>query len=247
MIIYPTIELMNGHCVSLVRGRIDEPQIWHVDPIEKAMEFAAAGAEWVHITDFDAIGGTEGNRDLVDEIIKRAGTPIQLGGGFRSMHAIEDGVERGAGRIVLGTVALAQPDLVKHAAKLFPDQIVLAIDVYKGRVMSHGWRQTSAFTPEEFLKTFEDDPLAAIIVTDIDADLDEADDALALTTRLAGLAKAPVISSGLVRSLDDISRLKFVPRVSGAIVGRAIFNRSVDVGEALALALEPTGAVAEFI
>ena len=247
MILYPTIELQNGRCVSLFRGRLEEPQIWHVDPVEKAKAFASAGAEWLHVTDFDAISGEDRNRDLIDEIIRKAGLPVQLGGGFRTLQGIEEGLERGAGRIVVGTLALLQPDLVKQAAKLYPDQIALAIDVYQGRVMSDGWRQASAFTAEEFLTMFERDPLAAIIVTDIDADLDESEDALALTTLLAAKATAPVIARGAARSLDDISRLKYVPHVSGAIIGRALFDRSVDLAEALALASEPTGLTPEFI
>lgn len=247
MILYPTIELQNGRCVSLFRGRLEEPQIWHVDPVKKAVEFAAAGSEWVHVTDFDAISGSDRNRDIVDEIIRKAGAPVQIGGGFRSIPAIEAAIERGAGRIVLGTIALLQPNLVKKAAKLFPDQITLAVDVYQGRVMSDGWREASSFSPEDFLQTFEKDPLAAVIVTDIDANLDEAEDALALTTHLASLAKAPVIARGIARSLDDISRLKYVPYVSGAIIGRALFDRSLNLEEALALAGEPTGATAEFL
>lgn len=247
MLLYPMIELQNGRCVSLNRGRLDEPQIWHVDPVKKAHEFAEAGAQWLHITDFDAIAGDDRNRALIDEIIRVAGVPIQLGGGFRTFQSIEEGVDRGLGRIVLGTVALLQPELAKRAAHTFPDQIVLAVDVYKGLVMSDGWRQTSAFEPERFLETFSNDPLSAIIVTDIDADFEEAEDALALVTHLAKLAKAPVIARGLARSLDDISRLKYVPHVSGAIIGRALFDRSVDIRDAITLAAEPIGAKAEFV
>lgn len=247
MILYPTIELQNGRCVSLFRGRLEEPQIWHVDPVQKAVEFAKAGAEWIHVTDFDAIAGDDRNRALIDEIIIKAGTPVQLGGGFRSLAAITDAVDRGVGRVVLSTIALLQPDLVKQAARSFPDQIVLAVDVYKGQIMSDGWRETSAYTPEEFLGWFDDDPLAAIIVTDIDADLDEAEDALALVTRLADVARAPVISRGIARSLDGISRLKYVPKVSGAIVGRALFDKTVDLQEALAIASEPTGRAVPMI
>lgn len=247
MILYPTIELQNGRCVSLFRGRLEEPQIWHVDPVEKAIEFARAGAQWVHVTDFDAIAGDDRNRALVDDIIRNAGLPVQLGGGFRTLQSIEDGIDRGAGRIVVGTVALLQPDLVKTAAKAFPDQIVLAVDVFQGRVMSDGWRSPSAFGPAEFLSHFDADPLAAIIVTDIDADLGDAEDALAVITDLAQRAKAPVIARGLARSLDDLSRLKYVPHVSGSIIGRALFDRSVDIADALAIAEETEGARARFI
>lgn len=247
MILYPTIELQNGRCVSLFRGRMEEPQIWHVDPLNKVREFVDAGAEWIHITDFDAIVGDDRNQGLIDEMIKVAGIPIQLGGGFRTMQSIEEGVDRGLGRIVVGTVALLQPDLVKQSAHAFPDQIALAVDVYKGRIMSDGWRETSTYTPEEFLQTFEGTPLSAIIVTDIDATLSEAEDSLALITHLAGLVKTPVIARGLARSLDDVSRLKYVPHISGAIIGRALFDRSVELEEALAIALEPFGTKAEFV
>ncbi len=247
MLLYPMIELQNGRCVSLFRGRLDEPQIWHVDPVKKALEFVEAGAEWIHITDFDAISGDDRNRALIDEIIKVAGVPVQLGGGFRTLQSIEEGFDRGLGRIVLGTIALLQPELAKQAAHSFPDQIVLAVDVYQGLVMSDGWREASAFEPEKFLDTYSGDPLSAIIVTDIDADLEEAEDALALVTRLAKLANAPVIASGLARSLDDISRLKYVPHVSGAIIGRALFDRSVDIHDAISLANEPVGARAKFV
>ena len=247
MILYPTIELQNGRCVSLFRGRLEEPQIWHVDPVQKAIEFAKAGASWIHITDFDAIAGDDRNRELIDEIIVKAGAPIQLGGGFRSMAGIQDAVDRGVGRVVLGSLALYQPEVVKQAAKAFPDQIVLAVDVYKGSVMSDGWRKTSAWTPEDFLQQFESDPLAAIIVTDIDANLDEAEDSVALVTHLADVARAPVIASGMARSLDGISRLKYVPKVAGAIIGRALFDKSVDLEEALAIAEEPVGRAAEMI
>ncbi|PRY22566.1 1-(5-phosphoribosyl)-5-[(5-phosphoribosylamino)methylideneamino] imidazole-4-carboxamide isomerase [Aliiruegeria haliotis] len=246
MILYPTIELLDGRCVSLFRGNIDEPQIWHVDPLERAISFAQAGAEWIHITDFDGVGGSDRNTELLREIIGQCGTSVQLGGGFRSLQSIADWIEAGAGRIVVGTLAVLAPDIVKEAAKLFPDQIVLAIDVYKGKVVSNGWRETSSFEPEDLLRVYESDPLAAIIVTDIDADLDEAEDSLALITRMAEIARAPVIASGLSRSIDDLARLKYVPHISGAIIGRALFNRSVALEDALALVAEPTGPTAKF-
>lgn len=246
MIIYPTIELQNGHCVSLNRGRIDEPQIWHVDPVEKAHGFAEAGAEWIHVTDFDGIAGGAGNNEILQGIIDHSGAPVQLGGGFRSIHQITDWIERGAARIVVGTLAILQPNVVKEAAKRFPDQIVVAVDVFKGKIMSDGWRVPSAIEPQSFIETFEKDPLAGIIVTDIDADLEEAEDSLALVTQLAGVAKAPVIASGLSRSLDDLSRLKYVPYISGAIIGRALFDHSVDLAEALALAKPEPEQIAAF-
>ena len=247
MILYPTIEIQQGRCVSLFRGRLEEPQIWHVDPLAKARSFAEAGAEWIHVTDFDAIQGDDRNQDLLEELILKAGAPIQLGGGFRSLPRIEEWIDRGAGRIVVGTLAILAPDMVKEAAKLYPDQIVLAVDVFKGKVMGDGWRNPSAFDPISFIQHFETDPLAAIQVTDIDADLEEAEDSLALISSIAGVAKAPVIASGLTRSLDDLARLKYEPHISGAIMGRALFDRSVEIADAMEMLQEAPEAVAEFI
>ncbi len=247
MMLYPMIELLEGRCVSLFRGRTDEPQIWHVDPVEKAMSFAKAGAEWIQITDFDAMSGNERNADLIREIILTAGIQVQLGGGFRSLERITDWIDQGVGRIVVGTLALLQPDLVKEAAKLCPDQIVLAVDVYEGLVVSDGWRQKSAFTPSAFLKAFENDPFAAVIVTDIDADIGDAEDSIALITQLASEARTPVIARGLTRTLDDLSRLKYVPHVSGALIGRALFDRSIDIEAALKVVKPEVGSRAKFI
>ncbi|MFT4716205.1 MAG: phosphoribosylformimino-5-aminoimidazole carboxamide ribotide isomerase [Paracoccaceae bacterium] len=247
MIIYPTIELQNGSCVSLHRGRLDEPHVWHVDPLEKARKFAEAGAEWLAITDFDAMIGDDRNSDMIEAIINQSGLSIQLGGGFRSIGQITDWIDRGASRVVVGTVAVMAPDLVKQAAKMYPDQIVIAVDVFKGSVMSDGWQNPSAITPQDFIRTFEKDPIAAIVVSDIDASLDEAEDSLALVTELAGIAKAPVIARGLSRSLDDLARLKYVPHISGAIISRALFDHSIDLADAMALAAEVPEEIAEFI
>ncbi len=247
MILYPTIEIQNGRCVSLVRGRIEEPSIWHVDPVGKAQEFAHAGAEWMHVTDFDAMEGSNKNRDLIVSIIRGAGIPVQLGGGFRTRDRIEEWIDLGAGRIVVSTLAAQNPHLVKEIAKYHPDQIVLSVDVWKGHVMTHGWKTESSYTPEAFLEAFEGTPFAAIIVTDIDYDLRESDAALGVISAIAEKSRVPVIASGIVRTVDDVSRLRLLGEVSGAIVGRALFNKTIDLGEALREARPDTAHVAEFI
>lgn len=248
MRLYPTIELLEGRCVSLHRGRIDEPQIWHVDPVEKACEFADAGAHWLHITDFDAMAGDDRNTALIDRIVREAHIPVQLGGGVRTLHAAEQAFDRGIARVVVGTLAVLSPDTVKEMARHFPDQVVLAIDVFAGKVMSNAWRDPSTFTPGAFIRSFLEDPLAAVLVTDIDADLGEAEDSLALITELAGLSSAPVIASGLSRTLDDLARLKYVePHISGAIIGRALFDKSIDLKDALRVAQAEVEKTAEFI
>ena len=247
MIIYPTIELQHGRCVSLKRGRIEEPMIWHVDPVETARGFAAAGAEWMHLTDFDGIEGRTENNELIEQIIRSAGIPVQLGGGFRSVASVERWIEKGAGRIVIGSLATQDPRTVKELAKRHPDQIVLAVDVWKGQVMSDGWRQASAYTPSGFLKSFENTPFAAIVITDIDSDIVEETEAqLGLVAGLASETRIPVIARGTVHSVDDISRLKYVSGISGAIVGRALFDKTIDLKQALELAKPQAEPLAAF-
>ncbi len=247
MRLYPAIELQNGRCVSLRRGRLDEPHVWHVDPVEKARAFAAAGAEWIHVTDFDAVAGVDDNAELIERIIRAARIPVQVGGGIRSVEAVSQWMDRGAGRVVVGTLAVARPDLVKQAAKYHPDAVVLAVDVFEGFVTSDGWRQPSSFRPRDFIARFEDDPLASFLVTDIGADAGDVEEPLSLVTELAGLARAPVIGSGMVHTLDDLSRLKYVPDVHGALVSRALFAKTFTIEEALAVAGEPERERAAFI
>ncbi len=247
MILYPLIELQEGRCVSLFRGRLDEPHFWHVDPVEKACSFAAAGAEWMHITDFDAISGDFRNHDLIHEIIVAAGIPVQIGGGIRSIAHIDNWISEGAGRVVVSSLAVQQPEVVKHAARANPDQIVVSIDVYQGHVVGEGWREQSAYLPSDIVKAFDGVPLSAFVVTDIDADLEESEDSLALITQIAGETKTPVIARGLSRSLDDLSRMKYVPYLTGAIVGRALFDHSIDLAEALELAKPEAEPKAEFL
>ncbi len=247
MILYPTIELQNGRCVSLTRGRIEEPEIWHVDPVAKAKEFAKAGAEWMHLTDLDAVRGLNTNHDLVLKIIRGAGIPVQLGGGFRSRGRVEEWIDHGAGRVVIGTLAAQEPAMVKDLAKRHADQIVLTVDVWKGHVLIDGWRTSSAYTAESFIEAYAGTPFAAIVVTDVDADATGSEASLSMIEKLSQIAKVPVIASGFVRSLDDIARLKFVSHISGALIGRVLMNKTIDLHEALNEAKGDRGKVAEFI
>ncbi|MBL4767015.1 MAG: 1-(5-phosphoribosyl)-5-[(5-phosphoribosylamino)methylideneamino] imidazole-4-carboxamide isomerase [Rhodobacteraceae bacterium] len=246
MLIYPVIELQQGNCVTLEKGRLDAAMIWHVDPLETARSYAAAGAEWMHITDFDAVVGDDQNSELVEEIIRSVGIPVQLGGGFRTRDSVERWIDKGAGRIVIGTLATREPAVVSELAKYHPDQIVLAVDVWQGQVMTEGWRTSSAITPRDFIAAFDTAPLASIIITDVDSDIDEVDGQLGLISGLAKNARWPVIASGVVRDVDDVARLKYVGNISGALIGRALFRKSIDLGEALAAAQPEQEPVADF-
>jgi len=247
MQIYPTMELLDGRCVTLEKGRLDEPLVWHVDPIEKAKEFAASGAEWMHLTDFNAVKGDDSNADLVKEIIRTAGIPVQLGGGMRSRESVEAWIDQGAGRVVVGTLAALDPTVVSELAKQHPDQIVLAVDVWQGQVMTEGWLKAGAFEPETYIAAFGSAPFAGIIVTDIDSDMSDVEAQLGLISGLAAASHSPVIASGVVRGVDDISRLKYINNISGALVGRALFRKSLTLEEALETAQPQTEQTAEFI
>jgi phosphoribosylformimino-5-aminoimidazole carboxamide ribotide isomerase len=246
MLVFPTIELQRGRCVSLEKGRLDQATIWHVDPVETARGFATAGAEWMHVTDFDAVEGRDDNSELIGEIIRAAGIPVQLGGGFRSRESVERWIERGAGRIVIGTLAARDPDLVRELAKYYPDQIVLAVDVWRGQVMTEGWRTPSAFTPDGFIAAFGDTPFAGLIITDIDSEIEDVDAQLGLISGLAAQARIPVIANGVVDCVDDIARLTYVQNIWGALVGRPLFEKTFALSEALSVARPGREEVAEF-
>lgn len=245
MILYPTLEILDGRCVSLRHGRLEEPHLWHVDALETAHSFARSGAEWLHLTDINGLLGDGGdNSELTEEIIHSTGIPVQLGGGFRSREAVARWIDKGAGRIVVGTMAVYFPDLVKELAKFHPDQIMLSLDIYQGHLMTEGWRTPSAFSPEDFLAEFDRAPLAGVIVTDIDAYIAEAPDgSMGVISGLAKHTRHPVIASGVVRSIDDLARLHYIPGIAGALVGRALMAKDIDLAEAVGVARaipEPT-------
>ncbi len=242
MIIYPTIELQNGQCVSLNKGRLEDPVLWHIDPIERACGFAAAGAQWMHVTDLDAVGGNDCNVELVEKIVRSAGIPVQLGGGLGTRKRVEEWFDKGVARVVIGTAAARDPNLLHELAKFYPDQIVLSVDVWQGQVMTDGWRAPSAFTPETYVTAFDSAPLAGIIVTDID----EQEAQLGVISGLAVKTRHPVIARGTIRNVDDIARLKYIPNIAGTLIGNALLTRDVDLGEALAMAQPQPEQVAEF-
>ena len=247
MILYPTSELQNGRCVSLRRGRIDEAEIWHVDPLEMAQKFAAAGANIMQITDFDALASDGRNEALIQRILREVPISVQLAGGIRTRERAEFWLEQGVAKVVIGTAATINPDMVLETARFHPDAVVLAVDVQDGRVKAQGWRETTAFAPEDFIAYFKSAPLAGITITDIASDIGDGDGSLGVISALAAACRHQVIASGIVRSLDDISRLKYVGNVHGALVGRALFNRAVDLAEALAVAAAPIEPTAAFI
>lgn len=247
MILYPTIELLGGQCVSLHKGRLDTPIVWDVDPVRKAREFAQQGAEWMQVTDFDGLQGGRDNYDLLTAIIRSAGIPVQVAGGMRGREKIAHWLDMGAGRVVVGTLALHEPDLVAELAKRYPDQIVMSVDIRAGRVMSEGWRAPSAIRASDLIAAFDGVPLAAIKITDIDSDVGESDGTLGVISGLAAKTRTPVIASGVVRGIDDIARLKYIHNIAGAVVGRALVNKTITLEAALTAARPEPEPVAPFV
>ncbi len=247
MIVYPVIELQNGHCVILHKGRVEEPEIWHVDPVKKALEYVRQGAEWLQVTDLDAITQTGSNEEIMREIILHAEAPVQVAGGIRTLERVNHWIEAGAAHVVIGTAAVRDPAIINRAAEAHPDQIVLAVDAWRGKMICEGWREETLFDPLEFALSFEGEPLSAILFTDIDRDIDHADPALAMTAKLAAATQTPVISRGLVKNLNDLSRLKYVGNIHGALIGEALFRKNIDLAEAIHTARREPERVAKFI
>jgi len=247
MKVYPIIELQGGKCVSLLRGLMDSPHVWHVDPIERAREYAAAGATMVHVTDLDAVAHRDiDNAEIIEEMIRKAGIPITVAGGLGSDEAIRKWYDLGAARMVLGSAAVRYPEWVQGLSRTYPDQIVLALDIWEGKIAIDGWTTTAMIEPSEFLKAFDGWPLAAVVITDISRDLEMPDSSFALVSRLAESTRSPVYASGLVKSLDDISSLKYIPNIAAVMLGKALMTRDIDLAEAIELAQPVPEKIAPF-
>jgi phosphoribosylformimino-5-aminoimidazole carboxamide ribotide isomerase len=247
MIIYPDIELQKGRCVNLIRGRMEAPVVYDVDPVEAACDFVAQGAEWLHVVDLDAVFNAGNNAAIIKEIIRKSGANVQVAGAIRSMDKMHRWIDAGASRVVIATAAVKAPHLVKEAATVYPEQVVVSVDARGGKVVVEGWRETTSFTPVEFARLFDDVPLAAIIYTDIDRDEDMPESSISHTTELAAKIRTPVIASGVVKSLSDISTLKYLPNISGAITSRALFGGVFKVSEAIAIVRLPNEPIAPFM
>lgn len=247
MIIYPDIEIHNGQCVTLKHGSIEKPQVFQIKPMESAKKFEQGGAQWLHVVDLDGVFEHLGeNSEIIKKIIAKSNIPVQVGGGIRSSSAVDWWMDNGATRVVMGTAAVADQRLVEEVCVKYPGKIVVSIDARDGKVVSHGWKNISTFTAMELAKRFERSGVAAIIYTDIDRYHELPESSMANTTQMGTELSCPVISSGTVRNLDDISMLSNLPNISGVVIGWALFNEKVSIEDAVAVGNQkPT--VAEFI
>lgn len=239
MIIYPDIEIHRGKCVNLKHGSIHQPKVFDITPQQAAIEFEESGAQWLHLVDMDGVFGHEQrNEEIIRQIIERAGVPVQVGGGIRSLSVIERWLNDGAERVVLGTAAVVDARLVADACSHYPDRIVISIDARDGRAVSHGWDSKSSFTALELAKRFQSVGAGGIIYTDIDMYDELPESSMANTIEMATRLDCPVISSGTIRCLEDVSMLSQLPNISGVVIGWALFNNKLVLEDALRVAAQ---------
>jgi len=237
MILYPAIDLKDGQAVRLVRGEMDQATVFSDNPAAQALEFVKAGCEWLHLVDLNgAFAGKPVNAAAVEAILKACDVPAQLGGGIRDMATIAGWIEKGLARVILGTVAVENPDLVREAAREFPGKVAVGIDARNGMVATKGWATETDVQVTDLARSFEDAGVAAIVYTDILRDGAMQGPNIEATAALARAISIPVIASGGVSSLADLIALRDCGvALNGAISGRALYDGAIDLTEALDL------------
>ena len=235
MDLIPAIDLKDGNAVRLLHGDMDKTTVFNENPAAQALEFVAAGCEWLHLVDLNgAFAGEPVNAAPVKEILSQTKVPAQLGGGIRDMATIEMWLNHGLARVILGTVAVENPELVREAAKAFPGQVAVGIDARNGFVATKGWAEETDVQVTDLAKSFEAAGVAAIIYTDILRDGAMKGPNVQATADLANAVDIPVIASGGVSSLEDLRALKACGApLNGAISGRALYDGAIDLAEAL--------------
>lgn len=235
-ILFPAIDLKDGQCVRLKLGDMDEATIYNDSPGAQAIEFEESGFEWLHVVDLNgAFAGRSVNGTAVEEILRATKNPVQLGGGIRNLGHIEDWLSKGLSRVILGTVAVRDPDMVVEACKRFPGKIAVGIDAKGGSVAVEGWAESSELGIAEMADRFEGAGVSAIIYTDIDRDGVLAGINWESTIDLANHVSIPVIASGGLASMADIVRMTMpdAAELEGAISGRALYDGRIDAAQAL--------------
>ncbi|EJW21052.1 hypothetical protein IMCC14465_08480 [alpha proteobacterium IMCC14465] len=238
MILFPAIDLKGGQCVRLEQGKMDRATVFNDDPAAQAAAFQSQGFSHLHLVDLDgAFAGAPVNVEAVDRILAATQLTTQLGGGIRDLPTIERWLSRGIGRVILGTAAVRNPELVIEACRAFPDQIIVGIDARDGKVAVEGWAETGDMEALDLAKKFEDVGVAAIVYTDIDRDGMLQGINVEATATLARGIDIPVIASGGLASSEDLEKLLAVEThgVTGVISGRALYDGRLDAADALAM------------
>ena len=233
--VFPAVDISDGKCVRLLQGRFGTETVYSDDPVEVALGFCSAGARWLHIVDLDgAKTGEPANRELVLEVVKRASCPVQAGGGMRSLGDVEEIIAAGANRAVLGTVALDDPAELERACARYGDRIAVSLDVSGGELASHGWTVGAGVPLDEAVATFQSAGATSFIYTDISRDGTMAGPDIDGLKRITALTDVPVIASGGIASLEELRAVARMQDegITGAIVGRALYEGKFTVGEA---------------
>lgn len=240
MIIYPAIDLKDGQCVRLYKGDMAKDTVYNDNPAAQGAEWAREGFGWIHIVDLNgAIDGRPVNEEAVKSVLETVDIPVQLGGGIRSLAQIENWLSEGISRVILGTIALKNPEIVKEACRLFPGQIAVGIDARKGMVAVEGWVEESDMKAADLAKMFEDEGVCAIIYTDIDRDGTGEGVNLESTIELSKSTSIPIIASGGIGNLDDVYAVRKASEehnINGVIIGKALYDNRVNPTKALAIA-----------
>ncbi len=238
MYLLPAIDLKEGKCVRLKQGNMAQTTVFNDDPAAQAQEFVAQGAEWIHIVDLDgAFAGKPVNATAVENILNKVSVNIELGGGIRTIETIKMWIDKGVRRVILGTIALRDPDFVKKACREFPDKIAVGIDARDGFVTVEGWAEKSEMTALDLARCFESVGVSAIIYTDVSRDGVLQGPNLPATVQLASSISTPVIVSGGISSLKDIEACKREEKnnIIGVIAGRAVYENRFSVRQAVDL------------
>lgn len=238
MIIFPAIDLKQGKCVRLFKGNLNEVTIFNNSPSNQALEFEKYGFKFIHVVDLDgAVNGITINQNSVKEILQNIKIPVQLGGGIRDLATIEKWLKLGVNRVILGTVAIKNPDIVKEACREFPNQIVVGIDSVNGMVATEGWLKTNNIGVVELAKQFEDCGVSAIIYTDINRDGTLSGTDIEGSIKLTNSLSIPIIISGGISNIKEVIKIKNLknPQIAGVIIGRAIYDKKISIEDLIKL------------
>ena len=236
--LYPAIDIKDGKCVRLLFGDMERDTIYNIDPLDQAMWFIDQGAEWLHIVDLDgAVFGNNENKKTIEKILKKLSdkVKIQIGGGIRNLDDIDFWLQKSANRVILGTLAIENPELINQLSKQYFNKIIIGTDVRDGKVATNGWKRQSEIMAIDLIKSFKSSVVSSIIYTDISKDGSLQGVSHNQTLNFAKSIPFPVIASGGVSSLNDIARLseEFVNGIKGVIIGRALYDRKFSFPEAL--------------
>ena len=236
MILYPAIDLKDGQCVRVLQGDLSKATVFNNSPADQARAWADGGFHWIHVVDLNgAVQGQAVNGHAVEAILEAVSVPVQLGGGVRSLQDVERWIEAGVSRVILGTVAVTQPEIVREAARLYPEQIAVSVDVRGGKVATQGWTEDTDLDAVSVARRFEDAGVGALIITDIDRDGTVMGFNVDAFGAIADAVAIPVIAAGGLASVDDIVKLrarKGTP-IAGAVLGRALYNGAITPDAAL--------------